>query len=310
MSLRGSSDFLDNWSWMKAPSSFMNLVKGQGVSDLEDSCLVAQGRYEWFTCANEGSVDVRGDNVVSNWDVVRGRRVREADGSVSKRSRIIRDEMVVCRLIVHGSGLFQVYDISPMKDYDVSLCPRLPPFVEHRLDIAYSRYLEDLSWDKDVPRSDSTPNPPGYFHSLAALGPEVTKEPNFPKMGVIGVAPGCVPNSLALARCGHTLSETVRECEDNRRTSAVTASCRKICDVGGIVNAAIRAAEASVACGGSTVATIAFPAGDDSSCSSEPLFSDGEIEEPSRVRRRVEVVDDSSHDSSGGKRKASCFTKV
>ena len=138
-----SLKFQRRWGWIDAPASFVSAMAGEFIPPNADLDLVCKGRFEWFLPTNERLI-LGCDDHVHPIQVVRGREIKWVNGRVKPVGGACSDVAIV-DLFVHDSGLFLVHGESKMKGYALGLCPRLPFFVCHRLDMAYTKYLMGLS---------------------------------------------------------------------------------------------------------------------------------------------------------------------
>ena len=142
-----SIKFQRRWGWVDAPASFVSAMAGEYIPPNADLDLVCKGRFEWFLPTNERLILGCNDHV-HPIQVVRGREIKWVNGRVKPVGGACSDVAIV-DLVVHDTGLFMVHGESKMKGYALGLCPRLPFFVCHRLDMAYTKFLMGLSLESD-----------------------------------------------------------------------------------------------------------------------------------------------------------------
>ena len=237
---------VDAWSWLDAPDKFVRFLRTSHSRVMEEDELVSQGRHEWFLCAPSKTLKLGGNNRVQVLDVLRGRCLFDADGDATESAKKARTCLCICRVIVHDSGAFKIHDISPMEGYDVGFCPLLPALVRHRLDIAYTRYSDELTYERESAKPFSFEKPPPYLHNLAPF--DIGKVNNHP------IAGGDATTELVgteLGDEGPVVSDVVKE-----RNKAITAtSIRCTSQIPRVVAMAARAAV--MACHeGKAVATV------------------------------------------------------
>ena len=163
------------WTWLQAPESFIKAMAGEYVPAAIERDHVLNGRYEWFLACNE-AVKLGSDNRTRTVYVIRGRRLRWCDGERIPHN-LADDQMWLVSLLIHDSGLFMVHDESEMVGYSRGLCPKLPLFVCHRLDIAYTRFtnLGDAVWRGMPPIRDRDSD--RLIHNLKPIDPSLILAP-------------------------------------------------------------------------------------------------------------------------------------
>ena len=245
MSRFPGSRVMDLWSWLDAPEASKRMLKSSLSFIREESSVIPEGRHEWFLCVAPEAVKLRGNNRVQVVDVLRGRKILDAEGKLTEASKDIRTGVFICRIVVHDCGVFHMHDVSPMEDYDIGFCPVLPRVIRERLDVAYSRYSRQMTFEREAAKPFSFKQPPPLLHNLAPVDVDAINEKSPTEDSVVDLT-GSVPGDE---------NNIIREVMTGKNKAVTVASISCSTMIPRVVSLAARAAVMSCD-GGKPVATV------------------------------------------------------
>ena len=278
------SRIIDSWAWFDAPPEFKRFLQSSLTMFFDEDELVPQGRHEWFLCVSPKPIKLGGDNRVQTFDVLRGHCLFDSEGEAMEASKKPRTALCICRAVVHDSGAFQFHDISPMEGYDVGFCPVLPAVVRHCLNVAYSRYSEGMTYEREAAKPNSFEQPPPFLHNLAPV--DLAKINKDPVAEAASVASVVDLTGSEIGDEGPVIGDVINQMNKAIMATSIKCSTQIPRVVANAACAAIMACES-----GTPVATIT-EMNPCMRCGNEILVAgpDG----------RMESLDDSTDSSSGG----------